>query len=92
MTLDPGAARAILDAVAAREADTERMIARLVAHPSTLGNEASCLAKMEEIYRGIGLAPYRVPTDPAALASHPGFSPPLIPYEGRDNVVAVHRP
>lgn len=92
MTLDPGAARAILDAVAAREADTERMIARLVAHPSTLGNEASCLAEMEELYRGIGLAPYRVPTDPVALASHPGFSPPLMSYEGRDNVVAVHRP
>ena len=29
---------------------------------------------------------------PAQLADHPGFSPPLIPYEGRDNVVAVHRP
>ncbi len=92
MTIDPGAARAILDAVAAREADAERMLARLVAHPSTLGNEASCLDEMAAIYGEIGLAPRRVPTDPAALASHPGFSPPLISYEGRDNVVAVHTP
>lgn len=29
---------------------------------------------------------------PAELAGHPGFSPPLIPYEGRDNVVALHQP
>jgi acetylornithine deacetylase len=30
--------------------------------------------------------------DVKALADHPGFSPPLIDYAGRDPVAAVHRP
>ncbi|WP_137124261.1 ArgE/DapE family deacylase [Roseomonas sp. HF4] len=90
--LDPGARRAILEAADALREDAVRMLERLVRCPSTLGNEQSALAEMARIYEGIGLAPRRVPTDPAALASHPGFSPPLVSYNGRDNVVAVHAP
>jgi acetylornithine deacetylase len=90
--LDPGARRAILDAVDSRRAQTEALLARLVRHPSTLSREQSCLAEMEEVFREIGLSPRRVPVDVAALADKPGFSPPLIDYAGRDNVVAVHRP
>ena len=40
----------------------------------------------------VGLEPVRVPVDAARLQAVPGWSPPLIPYAGRDNVVAVHRP
>jgi acetylornithine deacetylase len=47
---------------------------------------------MARIYESLGLASRRVPTNPDQLASHPGFSPPLTPYDGRDNVVAVHTP
>ncbi len=90
--LDPGARRAILAACDALREDSLRMLERLVCCPSTLGNEHSALAEMARVYEGIGLQPRRVPTDPEALNGHPGFSPPLIPYEGRDNVVAVHRP
>ena len=32
-----------------------------------------------------------MPVDRAALESHPGWSPPLIDYAGRDPVIAVHR-
>jgi acetylornithine deacetylase len=92
LPLDPGARRAILEAVAALRADNEALIARLVRHPSTLGQEQSCLAEMEAAYRSIGLSPWRVPVNPSALANHLGFSPPLIVYEGRDPVVALHRP
>jgi acetylornithine deacetylase len=92
VTLDPGARRAILDACDALKADGIAMLERLVRCPSTLGNEASALDEMARIYEGIGLTPRRVPTDPAVLKDHPGFSPPLISYAGRDNVVAVHRP
>jgi len=92
VTLDPGALRAILDAVGALEREAEQVLATLVAHRSVLGAEQSCLEEMARLYEGLGLAPRRVPTDPAALAAHPGFSPPLIPYAGRDNVAAVHRP
>jgi acetylornithine deacetylase len=47
---------------------------------------------MARLYEGLDLVPRRVPTVPEQLAGHPGFSPPLISYEGRDNVVAVHQP
>lgn len=90
--LDPGQRRAILEACDALREETLDWLFRLIRCPSTLGNEASALNEMERLYRHIGLEPFRVPTDPAALASHPGFSPPLIGYAGRDNVAAIHRP
>lgn len=90
--LDPGARRAILEAVDALRDDSIETLKRLVRCPSTLGNEQSALEEMARLYEGLGLAPRRVPTLPEQLAGHPGFSPPLIPYEGRDNVVAVHQP
>jgi acetylornithine deacetylase len=90
--LDPGARRAILEAVDELRAESVAMLTRLVRCPSTLGNEASALNEMARIYEGLGLAPQRIPTLPAALEGHPGFSPPLISYEGRDNVVAVFTP
>jgi acetylornithine deacetylase len=90
--LDPGARRAILDACDALREDSMRMLERLVRCPSTLGNEHAALAEMGRIYEGIGLAPRKVPVDVSALSGHPGFSPPLIGYEGRDNIVATHRP
>jgi acetylornithine deacetylase len=90
--LDPGARRAILDAVDALRDDSIETLKRLVRCPSTLGNEQSALDEMARLYEGLGLVPRRVPTVPEQLAGHPGFSPPLISYEGRDNVVAVHQP
>lgn len=90
--LDPGARRAILEATDTLRDDAVAALQRLVRCPSTLGREASALDEMARTYEGLGLAPRRVPVDPARLAGHPGFSPPLIGYEGRDNVVAVHTP
>jgi acetylornithine deacetylase len=90
--LDPGARRAILDACGTLLAETETTLARLTRCPSTLGNEASALNEMVRNYESLGLTPRRIPTDPDKLTGHPGFSPPLIDYAGRDNVVAVHRP
>lgn len=90
--LDPGARRAILEAVDALRDDAVHTLERLVRCPSTLGNEQSALNEMARIYEGLGLAPRRVPTVPEQLASHPGFSPPLVSYDGRDNVVAVFTP
>ena len=92
IALDPGARRAILDAAQSLSKQTEALTMRLVRHASTLGREQSCLAEMEQIYRELGHTPFRVPVDVAALADHPGFSPPLIDYAGRDPVAAIHRP
>ena len=90
--LDPGAERALLQAVDSLRGDGTALLARLVRHRSLLGEEAGCLGEMESEFAALGLAPWRVPVDPAVLAAVPGWSPPLVPYAGRDNVVAVHRP
>ena len=90
--IDPGAERAILSAVDEGRDDAVALLAGLVRHRSLLGEEASCLHAMEAVFDGLGLQPRRVATDPDALRHLPGFSPPLIPYAGRDNVVAVHTP
>ena len=92
LPIDPGARRAILHAVDSLADDSVALLAQLVRHRSLLGEEAGCLDAMAEAFAGLGLAPQRVPVDAAALAGVPGFSPPLIPYAGRDNVAAVHRP
>ena len=90
--LDPGARRAILDAAAALEDDTVALLARLVRHASLLGQEGPCLDEMQAAYTEAGLRPYRVPVDVDALRDHPGLSPPLIGYAGRENVAATHLP
>lgn len=90
--LDPGARRAILDAVDSLRDDGTALLQRLVRHRSLLGEEAGALAEMEASFAGLGLQPFRVPVDADALSAVPGWSPPLIPYAGRDNVAALHRP
>ncbi len=92
ISLDPGARRAILQAVDALREDAVATLARLVRCPSTLGTDPAALNEMARVYESLGLAPRRVPVFPDQLRDHPGFSPPLIAYDGRDNVVAVHTP
>jgi len=89
---DRGALAAIRQAAQSLDSETEALLARLVRHRSLLGQEQSCLADMAEVYAELGLEPRRIAVDEAALAAHPGFSPPLIGYAGRDPVVAIHTP
>ena len=91
-TLDPGARSAILDAVAGLAGEGVAMLDGLVRHRSLLGHEHGALDAMATAYEGLGLAPRRVPVDVDALSGRPGFSPPLISYTGRDNVVAEFTP
>lgn len=91
LPIDPGARRAILEAVGALQPEAIGMLDRLVRHRSTLGHEQGAIAEMEGVFAGLGLTPRRVPVDVAALKDKPGFSPPLISYAGRDNVVAEYR-
>jgi acetylornithine deacetylase len=92
LPIDAGARKAILDAVDALRPEAEALLAALVRFPSTLGHEAWCLDFCARTFADAGLDVRRVPTDPIALRDHPGWSPPLVPYEGRDNVVGLHRP
>ena len=90
--LDPALRAAILAAADAQAGDGVALLSGLVRHRSLLGEEHGALDAMAAAYDGLGLEPRRVPVNADALAGAPGFSPPLIPYSGRDNVVAVHRP
>lgn len=93
LPIDPGAKRAILDAIDTLIPEAEALLADLTRFPSTLGNEADCLGfcagKVEAM---LNLRVRRIPTDPTVLGTHPGWSPPLMDYAGRDNVVALHIP
>ncbi|MBV8869640.1 MAG: peptidase M20, partial [Acetobacteraceae bacterium] len=64
LPIDPGARRAILEAADGLHGDAVALLERLVRHRSLLGQEQSCLAEMEDVYRGLGLAPRRVAVDP----------------------------
>ncbi len=89
---DVGLHEAILAAVDAQASDGVAMLGGLVRQRSLLGQEHGALDAMAAAYEGLGLVPRRVPVDDRALARVPGFSPPLISYAGRDNVVAEHHP
>jgi acetylornithine deacetylase len=78
----------VIAAVDALADDIIALTERLVAQASVLEHEAGALAVMEDAWRGIGLAPERVPIDPLKLAMHPGFAPVPWSYEGRWNLAA----
>ena len=61
---------------------------RLVAEPSTLGNEASAMAVMEAELKKLSFDPIRILIDPVKLSQHPGFAPVPWSYDGRYNVAA----
>jgi len=60
---------------------------RLVAEPSTLGNEASVLKVMEDELTKLSLNPVRVPINRDSLANHPGFAP--VPWDHEDKYSIV---
>ncbi len=62
---------------------------RLVAEPSTLGNEGSALRVVEDQLASLGFTPLQVPIDASDLEQHPGYVPVPWGYEGRYNVVAT---
>ena len=82
----------IIDTVDALQEDIVDFTQRLVAEPSTLGNEASVLTVMEDRLRQLGLQPNRIPIDAERLASHPGFAPVPWDYKNRYNLVATEPP
>ncbi len=79
----------IIAAIEKLKADIIGFACRLVAEPSTLGNEISALRVMEAELKKLGLETRRVPIDPVALAEHPGFAPVPWGYENRYNLVGI---
>ena len=81
----------IIEATEKLEADIVDFACRLVAEPSTLGDEASALEVMETELEQLGFESKKVAIDPQTLANHPGFAPVPWGYENRYNVVG-YRP
>ena len=89
---DPALLRDLSAAVAASRDTLVRRLSDLVAIPSLLGAEAEAQAWMADAYGASGLRVDRFDIDEPRLRTHPGWSPSLVSYHGRPNVVGVHAP
>ncbi|HYG90613.1 MAG TPA: ArgE/DapE family deacylase [Azospirillum sp.] len=83
---------AILGAVMMLREEGVRLLADLVRIPSLLGQEGPAQDLMARTFVELGLEVDRFVIDEAALKTQPGWSPSLVSYEGRENVVGIHRP
>lgn len=68
------------------------LLSALVREDSQIGREAGAQAIVAETFTGLGLEVDAFEIDGAAIAAHPGYSPSLVSYAGRRNVVGIHRP
>jgi acetylornithine deacetylase len=84
--------QAIRDAVAGLRTPALELLRALVAEPSLLGDEASAQRLMAQHFRALGLRVEEFEIDADKIRHHPGFSPSILPYAGRRNVVGVHQP
>ena len=82
----------ILAAVAAEEAAMAELLVELVEAPTLLGDEAAGQAIMRRAFAELGLEPFDVPLDPAALDGHPGAAPFGWDVAGKTNVLANWEP
>ncbi len=82
----------ILAAVDSLADDLLDFTCRLVAQESTLGREHAVLGVMETELNRLGFSPKRIPIDPDALSTHPGFAPVPWDYTDRYCLVAVQQP
>lgn len=64
----------------------------LVHHPSLLGQERSAQDRMREVFAELGLQVDEFAIDEAKIRDHPGYSPSIVSYDGRHNVVGIHEP
>ena len=82
----------ILAAVAAQQGEAVAFLQALVREPSLLGQEQSAQALMKSRFQALGLDVRELAIDEAALKGHPGYSPSIVSYDGRVNVIGVHEP
>jgi acetylornithine deacetylase len=79
----------IIEAVDSLADDIFDFTARLVAEPSTLGNEQSAVRVMADQLTKLGYPPRSIPLDSSDLKNHPAFAPVLWDLTGRENLAAV---
>lgn len=88
----PVSEAAIVEAAHALRGRAVRMLEELVAHPSLLGHEQSVQAYMAQTFASLGLRVDQFEIDEEKIRQHAGYSPSIVSYEGRTNVVGIHQP
>jgi len=83
---------AIVAAAHALREESVAMLRALVRHPSLLGQEQGAQQFMVEAFGALGLKVDQFQIDEAKLRAHPAYSPSIVSYDGRTNVVGIHRP
>jgi acetylornithine deacetylase len=83
---------AIVAAAHALRDESVALLGELVTHPSLLGREQSAQRVMANAFGMLGLEVSQFRIDEEKLRAHPGYSPSIVSYEGRTNVVGIHRP
>jgi acetylornithine deacetylase len=84
--------QALEAAVAALRGRAVDMLGELVRQPSLLGDEAAAQLRMRHEFQRLGLQVDEFEIDEDKIRDHPGYSPSIVAYAGRRNVVGVHRP
>lgn len=91
-TLCPLTPGEIVDSVAALRDESVQLLQALVRQPSLLGQEQGAQALMKQRFAALGLDVRELVIDEAQLKDHPGYSPSIVSYDGRVNVIGVHEP
>lgn len=91
-TLNPLTEAEIVQAVGLQRDEAVALLSELVAQPSLLGAEQGAQALMRREFERNGLRIHEFAIDEDKIRDHPGYSPSIIPYEGRHNLVGIHQP
>lgn len=87
--VDPAEIRA---AVAGLRDEGVALLADMVRCPSLLGAEKSAQDLVRGVFEDMDLQVDEFAIDEAKLSQHPGYSPSIVSYDGRHNIVGTHRP
>lgn len=84
--------RRIVATALALQEQAVRLLVDLVKEPSLLGQEAGAQQVVKRAFDDLGIAVREFEIDEKRLRQHPGYSPSIVSYDGRRNVVGTHTP
>jgi acetylornithine deacetylase len=84
--------RRIIAAARALKQEAVDLLVDLVKEPSLLGDEAGAQQVVKQAFEGLGVEVHEFAIDEDRLKQHPGYSPSIVSYDGRHNIVGTHVP
>jgi acetylornithine deacetylase len=84
--------RRIIAAARGLKQEAIDLLVDLVKEPSLLGDEAGAQRVVCRAFEGLGVDVREFAIDEERLKQHPGYSPSIVAYDGRKNVVGTHSP